>query len=435
MNLFSKIFGTSNTCNCEKQIKALQDEINGFNHRVNANTHNIAKNREAINELKSPLERETINLDDVELENYSYPTTYSSYLSPRVNRYGNTVTRISDHNAFNTTSNRLGNDYSQVQSWNCDETLIKLAGKPAFIIDAQTFEPIKTINQQGDPRWSNIHPNIIYGVSDNSFVKLDVNTNQRTTIKNFSNYIRITLTSQGNLSNDDKIVLLVGQKSNGQYLIVYDLENNTILKEKQMNLSNLDWCSISPKGDYCLLSYNADGLGTRQGMKRLDLNLENETALVNANAHNDYGLDADGSQVIVHIRMNDEIEEGYALAKTNIETGEQTLLFEWKHSEKGSWGIYGAHISMRSNVKGWAVISEGCCPNHPCLPREIFAIKLDGSNEIIRIAKHHTDHRAGYYHEAHASVNRSFNQVIFKSNENKQQYKNYESAHAFVVDF
>src|SRR5690606_14890957 len=114
-----------------------------------------------------------------------YLETFTESLS------GSSVTRITDRNVFNVSGQRLRHNYSRDQTWNSDETLIKMAGYPAAILDAETYEFLYWSDIPSYGRWSHTQPNIMYGTDGNTFVSHDVNSNQRTVLHRFSNYASV----------------------------------------------------------------------------------------------------------------------------------------------------------------------------------------------------------------------------------------------------
>ena len=132
-------------------------------------------------------------LPNVNYQNYQAPSlAMPDYLEPFTEGLsGSVIQRIGDRNVFGTSSNRIRHNYSKDQTWNSDETLIKLSGHPAAILDAQTYEFLYWANIPSYGRWSNTQPNIMYGSSGNTFQSFDVTTNQRTTLRTFTEFTSV----------------------------------------------------------------------------------------------------------------------------------------------------------------------------------------------------------------------------------------------------
>jgi hypothetical protein len=374
---------------------------------------------------------EDLSLSTVNYQSYQGPTGATpAYLAPFAESLsGNTVTRISDQNVFGTSGQNLRHNYSTDQPWNSDETLIKLAGYPAAILDANTYELLRWADIPSTGKWANTNPNIIYGTSGNSFVAYNVTSNTTNTLRTFSGYSSISFGyGEGNLSNDDRYIGFIGSSNGDRIYIVYDILNDVITGERNVGSGgDLDWFSVSASGNYAVAAWRPDGTGPNAGYKVYDITLTTEQHLNDNTAHSDFGIDANGNDVIVAYGYEPEWNQGFYLKYIRLDTGEVTPLFSYPG------GIWGGHVSTRNiDRPGWAYISEGCCTDNPVAPREIFAIKLDNSNTIERFAKHHSDYDAGYGHEAQAVPNRDGTKVLFASNWNNAFGGNY--APAWIVE-
>jgi Secretion system C-terminal sorting domain len=374
---------------------------------------------------------EDLSLSTVNYQSYQGPTGATpAYLAPFTeNLSGNTVTRISDQNVFGTSGQNLRHNYSTDQPWNSDETLIKLAGYPAAILDANTYELLSWADIPSTGKWANTNPNIIYGTSGNSFVAYNVTSNTTNTLRTFSGYSSISFGyGEGNMSNDDRYIGFIGSSNGNRVYIVYDILNDVITGERNVGSSgDLDWFSVSASGNYAVAAWRPDGTGPNAGYKVYDITLTTEQHLNDNTAHSDFGIDANGNDVIVAYGYEPEWNQGFYLKYIRLDTGEVTPLFNYPG------GIWGGHVSTRNiDRPGWAYISEGCCTDNPVAPREIFAIKLDNSNTIERFAKHHSNYGAGYGHEAQAVPNRDGTKVLFASNWNNSFGGNY--APAWIVE-
>ncbi|WP_274476235.1 hypothetical protein, partial [Mangrovimonas aestuarii] len=371
------------------------------------------------------------NLSSINFQGYQGPNgSFPGYLEPFTESLsGNTITRISDSGVFGTTGQNLKHNYSTDQPWNSDGSLIKLAGYPAAILDGDTYQFIKWAQIPGNGKWANTNPNLIYGVSGNQFIAYNVNTNNNTTLHTFSNYSSVSFGyGEGNQSNDDKYVVLIGQASGVRDLIVYNIQNNTIVSTHNVGTSgDLDWATISPLGTYVVVSWRDNGSGSTQGLKIYNRDFSNYRHLYDYTEHSDVAIDANGNEVIVQYGNQPEWNSNNYLAMIRLDNGNVQGLFNY------SYGIWGGHVSTRNLSRpGWAYVSVECCPNGSAAPNEIFAIKLDASNTIERYAKHHSNDGQGYGHQAQAVPNRDGTRVIFASNWNSAVGGSY--APAWVVE-
>ena len=356
-----------------------------------------------------------IQLSSVEYQSYEAPSgSFPQYLEPFEEPLsGSTITRVSDKNVFGTTSQRLRHNYAKDQTWNADGSLIKLAGYPAAILDGETFEFLFWRDIPSYGRWSNTEPNYMYGTPGNQFVKFNVLTNTRVTLRTFSDYSSLDFGyGEGNQSNDDKYVGLIGQNGSDRTLIVYDIEDDIIVGTKFLGSSgDLDWFSVSQSGNYAVVSWITDGSGPNQGLKSYDIDLTNERHLYDITAHGDLGIDANGNDVMVAYDGPTGWSNGNYVYMARLDGGGITPVFQYPG------GIWGGHISCRNTDRpGWAYVSEQCCTSHDVASREIFAIKLDNSGIIERYTKHHNDVSPGNGHSTQAVPNRDGTKILFASN-------------------
>ena len=308
---------------------------------------------------------EQILLSNVDYESYQAPSeTLPEYLEPFTEDLsGSTITRISDKNVFGTTSIRIRHNYAKDQTWNANGTLIKLAGYPAAILDGETFEFLFWRDIPSYGRWSNTEPNYMYGTPGNQFVKFNVLTNTRQTLRVFSQYSSLDFGyGEGNQSNDDRFVGLIGQNGGDRTLIVYDILNDQIVGTKNIGSNgDLDWFSVSQSGNFAVVSWRTDGSGPTQGLKSYDITMTNERHIYNTTAHGDLGIDANGNDVMVAYEGESGWNQGSYVYSARLDGGGVTPLFQYPG------GIWGGHISCRNtNRPGWAYVSEQCCTSPRC---------------------------------------------------------------------
>ena len=369
---------------------------------------------------------EDIQLSSINYTGYVPPSGQRpQYLVPFTeNLSNNTVTRISDSQVFGTTGANLRHHYPVTQPWNSDGSLIMLQSFPSAILDGETYEFLFWSDVPSEAKWSNTQPSIMYGTPANNFVMFNVNTNQTTTLHSFDAYAKIEFGyNKGNQSADDKYVGLIGSNGSQMTLITYDIQNDVIVGELNLgDVSNqeIKWFSVSPSGQYAILAYGSNGSGEYQGYKRYNIDLTNKIHLYDNTAHGDMGFDANGNDVLVQFGDPSTWDKDYYLTMIRLDNAEVTPLFYWpQDTHNGLTGIWGGHVSLKNTKRpGWAYVSEGCCTDHPVAAREIFAIKLDGSDTVERFAIHHSDYTKGYGHEAQAVPNRDGSKVMFGSNWN-----------------
>lgn len=341
------------------------------------------------------------------------------------------VMRITDRNTFGVNGQRLRHNYSKDQTWNSDETLIKMAGYPAAILDAETYEFLFWSDIPSYGRWSNTQPYIIYGTDGNKFVQHNVLSNSRTTLKTF-NFSSVDFGfGEGNQDNNDKYVGLIGSNGSNRTLLVYDIQLNYIVGTKDLGTTNnIDWFSVSQLGNYAVIMWKTDGNGNQQGVKSYDITLTNENHITDVTEHAALSIDAYGNEVLVSYGTEAQWDNQYSLFMARLDGGGTTNLFPYVNGR----GIWGGHISARNiNRSGWVYISEQCCPTNPVAAAEVFALKLDNIGTVERYGKHNS-YPSGYLHETQVVPNRNGTKVIFASNWNDVNEINQQAAHDFVLE-
>src|SRR5690554_124516 len=374
---------------------------------------------------------ESVSLSSFNFQSYQTPSeNIQDYLSTITNEFGNEVTRISDKTVFGTSGQRLKHHYAKDQPWNSDGSLIKLAGYPAAILDGTTYEFLYWASIPSAATWANTSPIHMYGTSGNSLVRYNVTTNSRQILRTFSNYSTISYGfNEGNMSNDDRYIGLIGQNGSDLTLIVYDIANDVITGTKHIGSSgDMDLFSVSPSGSYAVISWRPDGNSSVEGLKVFNIDMTNERHVIDYTTHADLGTDVNGDDVYVAFGDNDTRPNSYYLKMVRLSDGLLTPLFHYTTAT----GVWGGHISCRNTDRpGYAYVTESCCSTHG--QREMFSIKLDGSNTIERFGYHHSDKGAGYGHSPMGVPNRDGSKMMFGSNWEDSSIKSDAYPPAFIV--
>ena len=353
---------------------------------------------------------------------YLPPTNTPQYLVPFINEQGSEVIRISDAEVFNVTRQNLRHHYSLDQPWNSDGSLIKLAGYPAAILDGRTYKFLYWRNIPKSATWSNLDPLKMFGTSGNSIVSYNVLTNVKTTLKTFLQYEEIDYgINKGNITNADKYMPILGKTGDDLEFVVYDLELNQVHAQVCLP-SQPNWITISPLGNYAMAHYSS----ARVDVYDIDLK-QAPRAITHYTSHSDFGIDAFGNEVYIAFGDVETRENDYYMKMVRLSDGVTTPLFY----HPNSYGVWHGHISARNiNRPGWAYVSEGCCETIG--KKEIFAIKLDGSNTIERFGYHHATYSDAYQQEPHAVANRDGTKIMFASSWNGLFTSEYPPA--FIVE-
>lgn len=418
----------------EKQQQILAEIEKLKNNTVNSdNTGN--------NEASYPTPVNPNNID-WSLEPYSLPdenNAFPAYLTPFNDATtGAEITRIADATAFGQSGSVTQHNYSSKAVWNANGSLMMLSDQNARILDASDFSVVYTVNLPGSECWSSIDPLKIYGVQNgNQFVSMNVTTGTRTVLRTFTGYTNLDIgKGEGRIDQQDKYICFTANKDSSEWLIVYNVQTNTIVAELAQPSGNLDFASISDSGNYVYVSWADHGTAANQGFKVYDYDLTNYRHVWNYTEHGDCGVDQDGNEVFVQFR-----DASLSLGNTQrylemIQLNDGTVTGLYYDTDNPSpRGVWGGHISCRNVERpGWAYIGEGMASND-VMANEIFAVKLSKTENLVeRYGKHHSNRVAGgYNHENHLCVNRDGTQMIFKSNFNNATIKALSHAPSFVL--
>ncbi len=328
--------------------------------------------------------------------------------------------------------------YPKLNPFNADESRILVYERGGrwhlFSIAGERLKQLPIRNGQTDPqpRWSPSNPNKLLWFDANKIQELDLQTNVISTIHQFEEYEFITNYDEGNYSADGRIVGLAGRKwpwfGGLQDFFVFDLVDRKIIGSKiSATGKQIDWVSISPSGKYLtLLVGTPHGKGQWQGVDVYSLP---EISLMPHgyypfSDHADMGFDANNNEVYV----TDNAEGGYPDRLRHIEmyrldNGEKTDLLGL------NWGMSMLISCQNRNAPGWALVSTYSIPeglaNQEVLPfeDEIFAVKLDGSYEVRRLAHHRSQRFSvgdysynNYWDQPNAVLSPNGNYVLFTSN-------------------
>lgn len=379
------------------------------------------------------------NINDIVWKDYVSPEFMPNYLQSVEAFNGFKTTRISDEQAFNIGDiYEKRHSYSTRTPFNSDGSLIALGVSKPKILNGHTYQLLGTSSYRFI--WSNVEPYKCYSDWSNIFEvnALNPQTYKLINIRRrvFSEYKELNMDgSNGNLSNDDKYVALVGTKtSTGKniWVVVYNVLEDKIISERNFggNIDDdLQWVGMAQDGSRVVIQYDKNGLGTRQGTKSYSRNLQDEVNLTYSTSHGDIGVDTNGDQVYVYFKGE---VSGYDLSMSRLIDGKITGLFPGN--------LHGGHICCR-NIKrpGWAYISTYGKPNDKGIaaPLENFALKLDGSDTVERYDKNYSEKAydvAYYYQQAQASANPFGTKILFASSYGNpiEEAKTY--GYAFITE-
>jgi hypothetical protein len=367
--------------------------------------------------------------------------------------FGSAVERVT--NAKSWGYSFVVNEYSKADPWNSDGSrMLLLTSKSEWmILDGRTYERLGFVKAENgenlvgaiEPRWHPADPDAFYYFDDNSFMKYSLRKGKGTALHTFKEYVAVSATGEGNLSIDGSKIAIAGHsgpEGTPRDVFVYYINEDRVGPKKDVSKApaGIDWASVTPNGDYVMILWGEPGGGPCQGGELFDLDWNRVGRVTKGCHHGDFALDTRGRQVFVMSAANDPdfSDAAYIVGYSIPECKAKPLL-------KVDW-YFGLHISGRCWKRpGWVVVStfhewneEGGGPEHgdpegdwDPFENEIFALALDGSGTVERIAHDHVEKRK-YFEEPHAVTNRDLTRIAFSSNWGQDIGK--EKADVYVLE-
>ncbi|MFD2824783.1 hypothetical protein ACFS5M_13960 [Lacinutrix iliipiscaria] len=316
--------------------------------------------------------------------------------------------------------------YAKNTAYNSNGKLIKASSaNGTAIIDAESGDFLYYVQAPNFGNWSNTNPDLMYGITNgtNQWKELKVSTNTTKVIRTFTGYSNLSIgEGEGRISLDDKYVVLIGYKSSKKYLIVYNIKDDVIEGEQEINASgDLDWATITPSGEYVVLSWRPEGTSETQGLKAYNRDFSNYRHLYWITAHADIGTDFEGNDVYLSVPGQSSI----TMAMVRIHDG---LVVE-SNKIKISCG----HISTANTKRpGYAYVSESCSPSSG-ISTDVFTVKLDYQFNFEKVEPFGKTYAIGVSGTTSSPMfcpNRTGTEGVFNSYMNNDRYKSMYSGYA-----
>ncbi len=328
--------------------------------------------------------------------------------------------------------------YPKLNPFNADETKILIYERGGrWQLYARTgaylgLMPIKKTQTDPQPRWHPSDPNLLLWFDANKIVQYDIAARKLIVLAAFAGYDFVTNFDEGNFSTDARRVALAGRKwpwfGGLQEFFAYDLLEQKMLGEKILGTGKeVDWLTVSPSGKYMVVLVGAPhGEGQWQGLDVYQLPELKYIArgYYPFSDHADLGFDGEGNEVYVTDNAESTFPDRQRhLEAYRLDNGSKKDLLGF------AWGLSRLISCRNYDAPGWAIVSTYSKPEHYAEGKvhpfddEIFAVKLDGSREVRRIA-HHRSQRfsAGdysynnYWDQPNAVPSRTGKYILFSSN-------------------
>ncbi len=353
--------------------------------------------------------------------------------------FGTNIRRITD--ASSGTHRR--HEYSQLQAFNSDSTLILLNQNGNFVVrDVATLQVVfNSFGEINSPRWNPANPDEIIHFdsndtgSGNVLVRIQ-KTNVRTgTVTDIAvlpaQYERVQPSiSWEELSRNGRwITAYLYKTDDSMTFMAYDLVNHSIAAELDEigdlyngrcgspNPAGPNWVAPSPDGKYMVIQWNEDGSSPCQGVEVYDIQTGAYVGHVaNHRQHSDMGFDEDGKAIYVtSYFLNDLLLTVTRFpGSVNFANSYDKVVLDpfWDHVD---------HISAQG-PPGVFVVTAGGSPGQ-AFAGEIYLVYTAGiaadnqqndQAQVNRLTLHRST-SCDYYHEPHASMSRDGKYVVFAS--------------------
>jgi len=183
---------------------------------------------------------------------------------------------------------------------------------------------------------------------------------------------------------------------------------------------------ISPDGDFTEWQWNYDQKESPNHYGTEIYDVEKGTfvrRISNFDTHADQMRLANGDEALVAMTTDATHDDFNRLTATRYRDGSAVSGFlpdPWGSAVEGQWHVSGRGTVESRGAAGWALMSTYDGPSVDSVPQyvlgsEIYAVRMDGSNEIRRIAHSQSVRGEEYFAEPHATPNRGFTKILFGS--------------------
>ncbi|MBN2149451.1 MAG: hypothetical protein JW726_18830 [Anaerolineales bacterium] len=353
--------------------------------------------------------------------------------------FGSCLVRVTDRGrdlSPEDDSSGLKNEYSRVQSFNADESLLLVRSTEAYwyLYDARSLQPLATLPLTSEPRWDASDPNRIYYTEETSLFSFDIISGQSSLVRNFAadlpghHPLAVWTRYEGSPSSDTRYWGFMAENEDWipTAFLVYDRLSDSVtvrdLRGVAEALDDVDHVTISPLGTYFLASFDRacehGQLGSDAhpcGLMVYSQDLRTSRSLLRIIGHYDTALDSQGREVLIYQDIDTD-----TISLLDLESGAVTQLFaiDFSHTP------IGLHFSgCAFNLPGWALVSThsgGYPQSFTWMDNQVFAVELAPSGRVVRLAHTHSivdeNQEHDYWAEPQATVNRDFTRILFTSN-------------------
>lgn len=235
------------------------------------------------------------------------PGTGASHTDPA---FGSSVKRLSD--AMNMTDNAgrggltsVSTEYSTASPFNSNNRRLILQHNSYFGLYDGNGSYLRdlpfAVNTSTEPRWSRTDPNVLFFVSGNNLMALDVASGAPSLVHAFGEYGAISGHGESDISQDGNHFVFAGDK---RFVFVYEISTRTkgpVLDTNGHSFNNL---YITPSNSVAI-GWLPNGTARFTGVELFNRNMGFERQLTHAIGHQHLTRDANGDDVLVWTNSND----------------------------------------------------------------------------------------------------------------------------------
>jgi hypothetical protein len=356
------------------------------------------------------------------------PPDYDTFVPPGVGESyvdplsGVRIKRLSDaptmpDNADSGALAFVSTEYSTVSPFNLDNTRLLLVHQSYFGLYDGRGDYLRdlpfAVHASAEPRWSRIRPNVLYYVSANTLMALDVSTGVASLVHRFREYAAIRGGGESDISRDGNHFVFAGDN---RYVFVYTISTRT--KGPVLDTAGHAFNSLQIASDNSVvIGWLPNGTGRFTGVELFDRNMVFRRQLTHALGHMRLTRDTSGDELLVWTNSNDPLPIAdcpNGIVKVRLVNAQQTCLLPL------DWSL-AVHISAPDG-NGWVFV-ETHAPSDPSpgssewapYANEVLQVRLDGT-ETRRLFHHRSRPVNSYGYQPRATVSRDGNRLVFTSN-------------------
>ena len=365
------------------------------------------------------------------------PSSYDTFVPPALGAsyvdpvFATNIKRLSD--SMNMTDNAgsggltsVSTEYSTASPFNSNASRLILQHQSYFGLYDGSGSYLGdlpfAVNASAEPRWSRTDPDLLYFVSGNRLVRLDVATGATAVVRQFGEYSQISGRGESDISRDGDHFVFAGDN---RYVFVYQISTDTkgpTLDTGGQSFNNL---YIAPDNSVAI-GWLPTGTARFTGVELFDRDMTFQRQLTHAIGHMRLTRDTNGDDLLVWNNSNDpspleNCQNG--IVKVRLSDARQTCLLQL------DWSL-AVHITA-ADGNGWAIV-ETYAPGDPfpqsadwaTYANEIVRVRLDGS-QTSRLLHHRSRPLNSYSYQPRATVSRDGSKLVFTSNFNLQSIFGY----------